>query len=975
MAVSIKEEGLLLLQPSADFVSHNSHFEVSENLELPENYEIVEREELETEEEDAISVEKSELNRPKGPPADIELEKLPRPSSALNCRQARSYLVKLLRAANGGQNPQYGNPNSKPPFWPDFYWPWSKLTDVHTKPRGMEEPLLYSEMMKLAIQRGYKYYGYDPETYWDKTVEEKEPTPVERGTPAPILTHQVENLGLPPKLPRPNSKLNCVQARTVLSKLLRYQQAGNNPVYGHPETRPPWWPDECIRWLDMVDLRGKPPYLPPDMTYTDVLKHAIEKGLKFFGYDSETWIDNAQYSREINHSLLAKKPVASASENPCDGPPKLPIPINKMNCGLARTTLSRLLRFHCGKNPKYGTLTSMPVWWPNDVFEWTALKNLSHRYDGNLGDSYSNCLRLAIVQGYEFYGKDPYGYVEETGDDLPTVAAIKRIKLMMNPQVSEMIQQFDDDIADDPDQVESISFSDETFELDTVMDLKNGIIPINEDNNCSIEGLVKETKKRPPPALISISDISSFEGLSPKSPERSNFNFGTLEPQKKVEAVSPGKKRKTEGQFAPLISARANVESGTKQALKRCRVDVSRLGLDQIEHAQLSETDIISIAKSEYDLIFFNKLKNSYDRDTFCDFEMVFSDGRIRVHRLILAAGSNFLSDLLQDQSRDCLVFPDLTLAEGKTAVEALYTGNVIINRKSAMSLNSIERCVRAFQEVGLLENYSIQISAPLPLSNFKSTRPMDIRTQSPPPPKTEISKNVEVQNFLEKVNLNETKDVGNEQMDVNDSSDQPDPVCKLSEPNDCILSDTEYESEIEGPKENFEPIIEAENCIEKRKSPTKFAFMNGRNVCNKPRFHEISTEALKFRSSLGQKEVINWLMEIGFLCSTPPDCKGCGDQATLQSTPDTVDTLTWKCPAKEKCYLGPSTPSLLREHSIFQFSKESLTWILRIILCWRENTSLSNCHQETGASVDAIFFWYEKCRQFFGLLDEDSSE
>ena len=47
----------------------------------------------------------------------------------------------------------------------------------------------------------------------------------------------------------------------------------------------------------------------------------------------------------------------------------------------------------------------MPVWWPNDVFEWTALKNLSHRYDGQLGDSYSNCLRLAIVQGYEFYNK------------------------------------------------------------------------------------------------------------------------------------------------------------------------------------------------------------------------------------------------------------------------------------------------------------------------------------------------------------------------------------------------------------------------------------------------------------------------------------------------------------------------------------------------------------------------------------------
>lgn len=77
----------------------------------------------------------------------------------------------------------------------------------------------------------------------------------------------------------------------------------------------------------------------------------------------------------------------------------------------------------------------MPVWWPNDVFEWTALKNLSHRYDGQLGDSYSNCLRLAIVQGYEYYKKDPYTFVEENGEDLPPVAAIKRVKLTLNPQV------------------------------------------------------------------------------------------------------------------------------------------------------------------------------------------------------------------------------------------------------------------------------------------------------------------------------------------------------------------------------------------------------------------------------------------------------------------------------------------------------------------------------------------------------------
>jgi hypothetical protein len=200
MAVAIKEEGLLLLEQISDFPTNPNHMEVGDNLDnLADNFDIVDRD-LEGEEFEDSPVEPAVPV--KGPPADTELEKLPRPASGLNCRQARSYLVKLLRAANGGQNPQYGNPNSKPPFWPDFYWPWSKLTDVHTKPRGMEEPLLYSEMMKLAIQRGYKYYGYDPETYWDKTVEEKEPIPVERGTPAPILSDRVKKLGLPPKLPR-----------------------------------------------------------------------------------------------------------------------------------------------------------------------------------------------------------------------------------------------------------------------------------------------------------------------------------------------------------------------------------------------------------------------------------------------------------------------------------------------------------------------------------------------------------------------------------------------------------------------------------------------------------------------------------------------------------------------------------------------------------------------------------------------------
>ena len=91
--------------------------------------------EVEDDEDDEDSSEKGDK--------EVTLEKLPRPVNELNCRQSRTYLVKLLRAANGGLNPHYGNPDMKPAFWPDYYWPWAKLTDVHTKPRGMNEPLQY----------------------------------------------------------------------------------------------------------------------------------------------------------------------------------------------------------------------------------------------------------------------------------------------------------------------------------------------------------------------------------------------------------------------------------------------------------------------------------------------------------------------------------------------------------------------------------------------------------------------------------------------------------------------------------------------------------------------------------------------------------------------------------------------------------------------------------------------------------------
>ncbi len=49
-------------------------------------------------------------------------------------------------------------------------------------------------------------------------------------------------------------------------------------------------------------------------------------------------------AREQNVSLLSKLNKMSSSCTLMDEVPRLPIPINKMNCSVARTSLARLLR-------------------------------------------------------------------------------------------------------------------------------------------------------------------------------------------------------------------------------------------------------------------------------------------------------------------------------------------------------------------------------------------------------------------------------------------------------------------------------------------------------------------------------------------------------------------------------------------------------------------------------------------------------
>ena len=484
-----------------------------------------------------------------------------------------------------------------------------------------------------------------------------------------------------------------------------------------------------------------------------------------------------------------------------------------------------------------------------------------------------------------------------------------------------MIQQFDDDIAEDED------FEEEDGEPE--LEINNDIEETKRDIP-KLESLSEHKKKRPPPPLIALKDIDE-ENRKDDLQGKENL-----------------KRNITDGPYGPLLSGRAHTRPGTMGLLKRCRVDVDRMGLDHIaeEPVSVSRKDLLEIARNKCDSKLFEKMKLSLEKsDSFCDAVMVFSDGKIRVHKLILAAASPLVRDMMTEGDIDTLIFPDISLVEGRMAVEALYTGNVKINRRSLMSLSSVERCVRTFQQIGLLDNYSIQISSLLPLENFNSTRTHTVRPVSPPSPQAHsimrspsVSPSPEMTKVKPPINVLEVnEDVGNPSKGDEEKYFSAEIDSESNEVTNHTHADKENKvSEPEPPPKAQSP---------KRKSLSPNKQDNVRKDCNKPRFSEVSLEEIKDMESSNPEDVICWLQDTGFLCSAPPRCRGCGKLTQLQESPD-IDGLAWKCPSREKCVPGQVSPSLLREHSIFQFSKDKLLWILKIIICWRENTSLSQCHE-----------------------------
>lgn len=657
------------------------------------------------------------------PPAEsVDLDLLPRPVSELNCKQARSYLVKLLRAANNGNNPSYGMPNKCPPFWPNYYWPWERLTDVHTKPSGMVEPLQYSEMMKLAIRKGYQYYGYDPDTYFDVEVEEREKereTFMPGAVRAPSIQWQMSTESdEPPRLPRPASKLNCIQSRTVLSKLLRYQLGGNNPNYGSPSTEPPWWPNELIRWVDMVDLRGKPPYLPDNSTYTDVLKLAIKRCLEYYGFDPENHLsreviapatstpgtssksmseDTENRSKKSNVSLEARQQSSSSESS---GPPKLAMPISKMNCGDIRVALSRLLWYHNNSTPpSYGNIASMPQWWPNTLMDWTKLKNLRHGYGGPLGNSYTNCLRIATSRGYSFYGLDADKHVIENGeakaeDNGTSIdAPISMTPVILSPK--EVM-------------TETPAFT---------------ITPLSTQ------------LKKPMPSLVPISSLKNAK-LNPHAPNGLSPSLrtnGTPPKRGSMKLVTPQKESIVKSQlypqallnnpswFPPKMSTSAGIVTTDKvlESLKSCGVLLERrFGGVKTRQTKTPKSLTRPTVRKPLTKVFQDDLK----RMNHTDLTIVGRGGHsVMIHKSVLAAQSPILCQVIKElipYEKDISIsFPDFSKEMLTLFVEALYHGKVMMDSQQKLEFDKFRpmfHCYGLFQSMKEDKEAALELRRPI---------------------------------------------------------------------------------------------------------------------------------------------------------------------------------------------------------------------------------------------------------------------
>ena len=150
------------------------------------------------------------------------------------------------------------------------------------------------------------------------------------------------------------------------------------------------------------------------------------------------------------------------------------------------------------------------------------------------------------------------------------------------------------------------------------------------------------------------------------------------------------------------------------------------------------------------------------------------------------------------------------------------------------------------------------------------------------------------------------------------------------------------------------------------------------KNEAKKPNFDGVTANMLNEKVKEGQRPFLEWLQTEGFLRKTTHcTVKDCQSKMELEFDKEDIDGCVWKCKASGSGKSKGCPTVSVRDGSIFGRVKksastgksDSLSWIIQIILCWSDNTSLVQCQQLTGADVDKIFFWYDECRDYYGQI------
>jgi hypothetical protein len=66
--------------------------------------------------------------------------------------ETRSYLSRLIWATNGWKRPQYGNPETKPVWWPNELLNWAEMKKMGGKKADGLSNVNYNEIQKTILQ-------------------------------------------------------------------------------------------------------------------------------------------------------------------------------------------------------------------------------------------------------------------------------------------------------------------------------------------------------------------------------------------------------------------------------------------------------------------------------------------------------------------------------------------------------------------------------------------------------------------------------------------------------------------------------------------------------------------------------------------------------------------------------------------------------------------------------------------------------